>query len=64
MSQIGARFKVETSEIKKVHPSFCLSCTLRPSRSPKATSQSISSLIDRDYLRRAEGQQNVFEYVA
>ncbi|KAL8293161.1 hypothetical protein RQP46_000855 [Phenoliferia psychrophenolica] len=42
VSQIGARFKVETTEIKK----------------------SISSLIDRDYLRRAEGQQNVFEYVA
>ncbi|KAK4703819.1 cullin 4, partial [Phenoliferia sp. Uapishka_3] len=42
VSQIGARFKVETSEIKK----------------------SISSLIDRDYLRRAEDQQNVFEYVA
>ncbi|KAM0754279.1 Cullin-domain-containing protein [Meredithblackwellia eburnea MCA 4105] len=42
VSQIGTRFKVETSEIKK----------------------NISSLIDRDYLRRAEGQQNVFEYVA
>ncbi|KAI5475121.1 cullin 4 [Pseudohyphozyma bogoriensis] len=42
VSQIGTRFKVEPSEIKKT----------------------ISSLIDREYLRRADGQQNVFEYLA
>ncbi|GAA5868593.1 hypothetical protein JCM1840_005500 [Sporobolomyces johnsonii] len=42
VSQIGQRFKVEPTEIKK----------------------SISSLIDREYLRRAEGQLNVYEYLA
>ncbi|GAA5939450.1 cullin family protein [Sporobolomyces koalae] len=42
VSQIGQRFKVDPSEIKK----------------------SISSLIDREYLRRAEGQLNVYEYLA
>ncbi|GAA5912728.1 cullin family protein [Sporobolomyces salmoneus] len=42
VSQIGQRFKVDPTEIKK----------------------SISSLIDREYLRRAEGQLNVYEYLA
>ncbi|GAA5826653.1 hypothetical protein JCM5353_005003 [Sporobolomyces roseus] len=42
VSQVGQRFKVDPTEIKK----------------------SISSLIDREYLRRAEGQLNVYEYLA
>ncbi|SCV71431.1 BQ2448_3019 [Microbotryum intermedium] len=42
VTQIGSRFKVETSEIKKA----------------------ISSLMDREYMRRSETEQNVFEYVA
>ncbi|KAK4056958.1 hypothetical protein OIO90_001858 [Microbotryomycetes sp. JL221] len=42
VEQIGSRFKVEPSEIKK----------------------NISSLIDREYMRRSENEFNVFEYVA
>ncbi|KDE09586.1 hypothetical protein MVLG_00481 [Microbotryum lychnidis-dioicae p1A1 Lamole] len=42
VTQIGSRFKVETSEIKKA----------------------ISSLMDREYMRRSETEQTVFEYVA
>lgn len=61
ITQIGHRFKVETSEIKKVRGS----CFQRPSlRVLTPRSQAIGSLIDREYLRRSEAEQNVFEYLA
>lgn len=60
VSQIGHRFKVETAEIKKVSPSSPQ--PIWPKLTPLR--QSIGSLIDREYLRRAEDQQNVFEYLA
>jgi len=93
VQQIGARFKVEPSEIKKVGPFFSLlsfllafflpptylrlrtseladPLSLPPSLSPPSSrplaplTQSISSLIDREYMRRKDGELNVFEYVA
>lgn len=86
VQQIGARFKVEPSEIKKVSSSFPSSsfllllppsptCYFAPlpqrrevnrltlPRFPRST-QSISSLIDREYMRRKDGELNVFEYMA
>lgn len=89
VSQIGHRFKVETSEIKKVRLSMRASALSQCQDLHRLLppSQSISSLIgafaracellssfetlirafrltDREYMRRSEDQQNVFEYVA
>lgn len=41
---------------------YVVPCSRSPTSPP--TSQSISSLIDREYLRRKDGELNVFEYLA
>lgn len=68
VTQIGKRFKVEPVEIKKVSFPFSLLLPTYLSRrkaDPRlASQQSISSLIDREYLRRKDGELNVFEYLA
>lgn len=65
VTQIGHRFKVEPAEIKKVRDA-------QAGRFHRSTTdmtmvtrlQSISSLIDREYMKRSESSLNTFEYVA